>query len=220
MRQPQIRVVLIEDNRVACDQLAAVLEGQQANVEVVATASCVTAGLAQVQKTKPHIALVDADLCKSDSQLCLEGVRQMAPETRVIVMDVLPAREDIIGCIAAGANGFVLKDASVRDLVGTIQSVAQGKDVVPAPLTSVLWSQIAGEATAPTPPGQRLPAVPLTKRELQITHLIAEGLANKEIAQRINIATHTVKSHVHNILKKLGLRTRLQIAVQAGWADD
>jgi DNA-binding NarL/FixJ family response regulator len=95
--------------------------------------------------------------------------------------------------------------------VRTIRSVVQGVDVVPAALTGTLLSHIAQQALARHLPGVEQ-AVRMTKRERQIMDLIAEGLSNKEIAQRLNIATYTVKSHVHNILEKLALHSRLQIA--------
>jgi len=216
--QDPIRVVLIEDNRLARDRLAALLDGHP-NFEVAATAACVTTGLARIQETKPHVALVDAGLGNKDSQIWLKSAKDLAPEARVILMDVQPVREDIIEFIKAGANGFILKEATVDDFVGTIRSVAQGKSVVPASLTSTLLSYIADQPTVGTPPGSALHAATrMTKREREITDLIADGLTNKEIAQRLNIATCTVKSHVHNILEKLALHTRLQIAAHIRWA--
>lgn len=213
-RQEPIRVVLIEDNRLACDQLAALLDGDP-NFEVVATAASAMTGLAQVQEAKPHVALIDVGLCNSEAHRCFESVKQMAPETRVIMMDVQPAADDIVPLIEAGANGFILKDATVNDFVGTIRSVAEGRGVVPPPLTSVLWSHIAGAATSRTSFSGRIRSDSLTTREREVSALIAEGFANKDIGGRLGIATHTVKSHVHSILKKLGLRTRLQIAARS-----
>jgi DNA-binding NarL/FixJ family response regulator len=214
--QGPIRIVLIEDNRLARDQLVALLE-RQANVKVVATASCPTTGLAHVQETKPQIVLVGAGLGNNDSHLCLKSVKNMAPAARVILMDVLPVREDIVAFVKAGANGFILKDATGDDVVATIRSVAQGTDAIPAPLASMLLSYIADQALVGTAPGGLPTTVRITKREREITQLIAEGLANKEIAQRLRIATYTVKSHVHNILEKLALHTRLQLAAHTHW---
>ena len=112
----------------------------------------------------------------------------------------------------AGANGFIMKDATVQDLVSTIRSVALGADVVPPALTGTLLSHIAQQAAAIRQVPGAADAVRMTKREKEIMNLIAEGLSNKEIAQQLNIATYTVKSHVHNILEKLALHSRLQIA--------
>jgi DNA-binding NarL/FixJ family response regulator len=107
---------------------------------------------------------------------------------------------------------FVPKRVGTDDLVATVRSVAGGAAVVPPPLTSVLCSHIAklGGDDAPQPD-----AVRMSKREREVIELIAEGLRNKEIAQRLHIATDTVKSHVHAILEKLALHNRLQIAAHA-----
>jgi DNA-binding NarL/FixJ family response regulator len=130
------------------------------------------------------------------------------------MMDMLPEEEDVIDFIKRGANGFIAKDAALDELTNTIRQVANGGDVVPPQLTGTLLSHIAKQASVlrNTP---MMASVRMTKREQQITDLIAEGLSNKEIAQRLNIATYTVKSHVHNILEKLALHSRLQIAAHA-----
>lgn len=209
--QEPIRVVLIEDNRMARDRLASLLDGQP-NLKVVATAACTTTGLARVLETRPHIALVDAGLGNGDVQCCLTSVKSMAPETRVILTDMPAAVEDAVAFIKAGANGIIPKDATMGEFARTIRFVAEGTDVVPASLSSLLMSYIAGRGIVRVPPEVQPTGVTTTKREREIAGLIAEGLTNKEIAQRLNIAVHTVKTHVHHILEKLSLHTRLQIA--------
>ncbi len=209
----RILVLVIEDNRLVREGLAALLEAQP-DFKVVAAAEGTSAGLLQVRETKPHVVLVDASLGNHDSRHFVESVRKEAPESKVIVMDLLPAQEDIIAFIKAGAKGFIVKDATVDDFVRTIRSVAEGANVVPPALTRTLLSHIVDQAAAGSTSAVR-DAVQMTKREHEITSLIAEGLSNKEIAQRLNIATYTVKSHVHNILEKLALHTRLQISAHA-----
>lgn len=209
--QDPIRVVLIEDNRMARERLASLLDGQP-SFKVVAAAGGVTTALARVQETQPHVVLLDAGLGPDDVDRCLLSVKNMAPDARVILTDVSPTLEEVIAFIKAGANGIILKDATVDEFAGTIRSVAEGTDVFPASLSSMLLSYIAGRAIVRAPVDAPPPAVVTTKREQEVMDLIAEGLANKEIAQRLNIATHTVKTHVHHILEKLGLRSRLQIA--------
>ena len=209
----RILVLVIEDNRLVRDGLTALLDAQP-DFRVVAAAEGANVGLLQVVETKPHVVLVDAALGLNDSHSLVKSVRKEAPETKVIVMDLLPAQEDVIAFIEAGANGFIVKDATVDDFVQTIRSVAAGTDVVPHALTGTLLSHIVDQAVQRSPAGV-LEAVQMTKREQEITNLIADGLSNKEIAQRLNIATYTVKSHVHNILEKLALQSRLQIAVHA-----
>lgn len=207
-----IRIVLVEDNRLVRDQLAEVLE-RQPNVKVVARAASAAAGVAKVRELKPDVALVNAGLGPGEGQLCLESARQVAPEAKVILMDVFPDREDIVRLIKAGANGFILKDATIDDLVGTIRTVADGRNVLPGTLTPALWSYLATDPIAEESAGNgQRPAVRLTRREREITELIADGLANGQVARRLGVTVHTVKSHIHNVLNKLGLHSRLQIS--------
>jgi len=210
-------VLVIEDNRLVRDGLAALLGGHP-DLKVVAAAESATAGLAHMRETKPDVVLVDAALGNGDSHRLVRDLKSEGPRTRVIVMDLLPVQEDVIAFVRAGANGFIVKDATIDEFVRTIRSVSKGADVVPQSLTGTLLSHIADQAMSRKGPSV-LQAVRMTKRERQITDLIAEGMSNKEIAQRLNIAIYTVKSHVHNILEKLALHTRLQIAARAHKGD-
>ena len=209
----KILVLVIEDNRLVRDGLVALLN-EQPDLKVIASAEGANAGMIYVRESKPHIVLVDAALGNQDSHRLVESVMQEVPESKVIVMDLLPDREDVIAFIKAGASGFIVKDATVDDVVRTIRAVAEGGQVVPPALTGTLLSHIVDQALT-RDSASVVAAVRMTKRERGITELIAEGLSNKEIAQRLNIATYTVKSHVHNILEKLALHSRLQIAAHA-----
>jgi DNA-binding NarL/FixJ family response regulator len=157
------------------------------------------------------VVLLDLGLRNGDSLRIAETVRTEFPQARVIVMDLLPVHEDIVEFVHAGVAGFIMKDATLEDLVSTIRLVAQGTNVLPPQMTSSLFSEIARNAVAKGRP-QLIEAVRMTPRERQVVNLIAEGLSNKQIAARLHIATHTVKSHVRNIMEKLTLHTRLQIA--------
>jgi DNA-binding NarL/FixJ family response regulator len=214
----RILVLVIDDNRLVRDALRAVLEAQP-DFKVVAAVDGGSAGLRQVRGTKPHIALVDASLANHDAHRLVESVAKEFPESRVIVMDLLPAQEDVIAFVKCGASGFILKDATADDFIRTIRSVAEGAKVVPPAMTGMLLSHIVNQART-RDPATVVAAVRMTKRERGITDLIAEGLSNKEIAQRLNIATYTVKSHVHNILEKLALHSRLQIAAHTHRASE
>jgi DNA-binding NarL/FixJ family response regulator len=208
----KIRVLVIEDNRLLRDGLATLLDAQP-DFKVVAAAEGPDTGLLRVRETKPHVVLVDASLGSHSSHRFVETIRTAAPEAGVIVMDLLPVEEDVVEFVKAGATGFVAKGARVDDLVATVRSVAGGAKVVQPPLTGALFSYIASRVGRKAPPATD--AVRMSKREREVIDLIAEGLSNKEIARRLHIATDTVKSHVHNILEKLALHNRLQIAAHA-----
>jgi DNA-binding NarL/FixJ family response regulator len=153
-------------------------------------------------------------LRNGDSLRLAQRVKKDCPESRIVVMDLLPVQEDIVEFVHAGVAGFIMKDATIEDLVQTIRSVAAGAHILPPQMTATLFSEIARDAVARGRPGL-LDSVRMTQREREVIALIAEGLSNKEIASRLHIATHTVKSHVRNIMEKLALHTRLQIAAYA-----
>lgn len=208
-----IRVLVVEDNPLLRDGLAALLDAQ-ADLKVVAAADEPDAALRRLQETKPHVVLVDASLGSHSSRHFVERVRTAAPEAGVIVMDLLPVEEDVVEFAKAGATGFVAKGARLDELVAAVRSVAGGAPVVLPPFAGALFSYIAKRAVGPDANAAR-DAVRLSKREREVIDLIAEGLSNKDIARRLHIATDTVKSHVHNILEKLALNNRLQIAAHA-----
>lgn len=209
----RIRVLVIEDNRLARLGLAARLDAQS-DLKVVAAADGPDAGLMRARETKPQVVLVNALLGNHSSHRFVERVRKTAPEPKVVVIDLLPADDTIIEFARAGAAGFVPKRARIDDLVATVRSVAGGAKVVLPPLTGALFSCIANRAADRSVPAAS-DAVRMSKREREVIDLIVEGLSNKEIAQRLRIATNTVKSHVHNILEKLALHSRVQIAARA-----
>jgi DNA-binding NarL/FixJ family response regulator len=114
--------------------------------------------------------------------------------------------------VKEGVAGFILKDASLKDFLQTIRTVAKGIKVLPPPLTESLFSQIVEHALKSGSSKKIVASVRMTEREQDVINLIAQGRSNKEISAKLFIAVHTVKSHVHNILEKLALHTRLELA--------
>jgi len=206
-----ISVALIEDNRLVREGIASLLN-QHPDLKVVAGNS--NGDTALLRKVNPQVVLLDLGLRNGDSLRIAQQVRRDFPESKVIVMDLLPVHEDIVEFVHVGVSGFIMKDATLDDLVTTIRSVAEGAHVLPPQMTGSLFSQIARDAVAKGRP-ELLESVRMTPREREVINLIAEGLSNKEIASTLHIATHTVKSHVRNIMEKLTLHTRLQIAAYA-----
>ena len=206
----KIRILVIEDNRVLRDGITLMLN-EQADMHVTATMASGKNILLKASETKPHVILMDEDLKKFKESSVVESLKKKMPEAKVIGMGFIPSQSDIVEFVRQGASGFILKDANVKEFLGTIRSVAQGVKVLPPSLTGSLFSHVA-ELALKKGKGKISNAVRMTKREREIIVLIADGLTNKGIAQQLNIATHTVKSHVHNIMEKLALHTRLQIA--------
>jgi DNA-binding NarL/FixJ family response regulator len=208
-----IRILLVEDNRILREGIAAMIKGE-ADMTVVGASGGSESTLVQVGKLKPHVVLLDLGLRNQNGVHVLASLNKGFPEIKVIGMGLIPSQLDIVEWVEAGASGFILKDATVEDFLETIRSVARGAKVLPPSLAGSLFTHVIENALKKGK-GKLASAVRMTKREREIITLIAEGLSNKEIAQRLNIATYTVKSHVHNILEKLAIHSRLQIAMSA-----
>ena len=208
--EASISLVLIDDNRLLREGLAALIH-EQPGFTVLAASAEVGEALETVRDAKPDVVLLDFGLEDHDSLSLTATVHGEVPTARVIVMGLLPQQEDVANYVRAGASGFIMKDATFEDFFATIRAVAGGAEVLPPALTNTLFSQIARNI-AGGGKGQPLDLVRLTAREREVIALLGEGLSNKEIAVRLNVAIHTVKSHVHNVLEKLSLRSRLEVA--------
>lgn len=205
----RVHLLLIEDNRLLREGLAVMLK-EQPDLKVVASSGNSDAVL-KAKRLKPTVIILDLGLRSQNSLRLLGLFKKSAPDARVIGMDLVPVQEELVQFVQAGVCGFILKDATFGDFLRTVRTVAKGGKVLPPPLTSSLFSQIA-ENAARKGTGNPFSSVRMTRREREVVALISEGLSNKEIAQRLHLATDTVKSHVHNILEKLALHTRLEIA--------
>ena len=207
----KIRILLIEDNRLLREGLAAMLKKQQ-DMSVVETVGNGENILAIMKKHKPEVLLLDLGLRSRSSLSLVKSVKKNSSSPKIIVMDLIPLQADVLEFVQAGVSGFLLKDATVNEFLKTIRSVVKGLQVLPPNLTGSLFSQIIENAISGLQTSDIIDSVRMTKREKQVIELISEGHTNKEIAQELHLSTYTVKSHVHNILEKLALSTRVQIA--------
>jgi len=204
---------LIEDNRLLREGIAKMLNAE-ADMKVVSSSGNGDA-FETASKLSPDVVLLDLGLQDQDSLQVVELVKQRFPDTHVIVMDLVPAHAEVAEFVRAGVAGFILKDATLHDFLHTIRSVAQGTKILPPLMTSSLFSQIVEHALQGGQMKKLISAIKMTSREQDVIQNIAAGKSNKEIASELNIAVYTVKSHVHNILEKLALHTRLELATFA-----
>lgn len=206
----KIRVLLIEDNRFLREGITEILR-TKGGFAVDAHADGDDSSAQWEGMRSPDVILLDLGLEQENSLKLMGVLLERFPESRIVAMDILPDQDDIVQFVRAGGCGFILKNAPVEDYIKTIQSVAGGATILPAVLTKSLFTQIVESVLKS---GKTVPdhAIQLTKREREVVDLISQGMSNKEIAQELHIATFTVKSHVHNVLEKLELSTRLQIA--------
>lgn len=206
--------MIIEDNPLLREGISAIIK-RQSDMKVVSEAGSNKRPLQVIRDLKPNVLLLDLGLRNQSSLELVKTVRSEIPDTKVIVMDLAPTQADLLLFVRAGVSGFVLKDATTPDFLKTIRAVARGKKILPPLMTGSLFSQIVEQAIAGAITPRVIEAVRMTKRERQVIFLIADGLSNKEIAYKLHLSTYTVKSHVHNILEKLLLRSRVQIAKYA-----
>ncbi|MBI1804949.1 MAG: response regulator transcription factor [Ignavibacteriae bacterium] len=209
----KIRLLLIEDNRLLREGITSLIKKHD-DIRVVAALGANENILQKMRSFKPNVMLLDLGLRSQNSLQLVKAAKIDSPPTKVIVMDLIPLQADILEFVRAGVSGFILKDATIDDFLRTIRSVAQGTKVLPSLMTGSLFSQIVEHAVngARGTSSKLMESVRMTKRERQVIDLISDGMTNKEIAQKLHLSPYTVKSHVHNILEKLALHTRVQIA--------
>jgi DNA-binding NarL/FixJ family response regulator len=203
-------LILVEGNRLLREGLAAMVSHHE-DLQIAATLADCDMVLQKIQQLKPRVVLLDLGAGNHHHLPVIESITRDHGDVKVIVLNLLPDQADVTELVKAGVSGFLLKDASFDEFLKTIRLVAAGICVLPTPLANSLFSEIVNDEA------RRERALvssreTLTRREREIIRLIADGLSNKEIAQQLNLATFTVKSHVHNVLEKLALRTRVQIA--------
>ena len=204
-----LRVVIADDQPMMRAGFKAVLEAT-GNIEVVAEASNGLEAVEAAQRHAPDVVLMDIRMPELDG---IEATRRM-PRQRVLILTTFGLDEYIIEALRAGASGFLLKDAPTADVVAAVRAVAAGDAVLSPAITRQLLDQV----------GRRLPAAvsrepeelkQLTDREREVLRMLAVGLTNAEIAAALVLSEATVKSHVSNLLGKLGLRDRVQAVIYA-----
>ena len=204
------KILLVEDNRLLRDGIKALID-KQADLRILETSGGVHDPVLQARELQPQVVLIDLGLRNKNGLRIVSTLTRELPQTRVIGMGLMPSQLDIVEFVQAGAAGFILKDATIEDFLGTIRAVARGIRILPPLLTGSLFTHVVEHALREGK-GELTITVRMTKREREIIALIADGLSNKDMAHRLNIEIHTVKSHVHNILEKLALHSRLQIS--------
>jgi len=206
----RIRLLLIEDNKLLRDGMLSILKPHK-DIIIIAASGDSKNTLFKIQQLKPNVVLLDLGLRSQNSLHIVELVKKEFPEAKIIIMDLAPVQADILQYVKAGANGFILKDASLNDFLVTIRTVAEGATVLPPILVDSLFAQIVEHAVKEGKPKLK-EAVRMTKREREVIALLSDGMSNKEISQKMHVSTFTIKSHIHNIMEKLALHTRLEIA--------
>lgn len=210
----KIRILVLEENRLLREGIVSMINAQE-DMRVVSSPDSREKAELKIEKAKPDIALIDLGLLSKNSLLLVRTIKTKYPGLKIIVMDLLPLQEDIYEFVKAGASGFILKEAGVKEFLKTIRLVNKGQKILPSNLTGSLFSQIVTDAAKTPKVSGLVRSVRMTKRERQVIELISDGLSNKEIGWKLHLSPFTVKSHVHNILEKLAIHNRIEIAKYA-----
>ena len=207
-----IRVVLVDDDPLVRSALSLMLGGQS-DIEVVGEAGNGEAGLALVTELDPDVVLMDIRMPVMDGLEATQALHQRSSPPAVVVLTTFDADDHVVRAIAAGADGFLLKDTPPGDIVGAIRTVAAGDAMLSPSATRSLVSRL--RSTAPTDrtstAADRLTV--LTERELEVAVCVGRGLSNSEIASELYLSIPTVKSHVSRLLAKLDSTNRVQVAM-------
>jgi len=205
-----IKLLIIEDNELLRVGIRDLLEAHN-DIKVVSEMGDGENAVKKLLIFNPDIVLLDFSMQNQNIVEVVKSMKSEVPDIKIIGMGLMPTQTDIMELVHAGADGFILKNATVEDLVRSIHEVFEGGKVLPPPLAGSLFFQVVEHALLK---GKKIAkgAVIMSPREKEVIALIVEGMSNKEIATELNIATYTVKSHVHNIMEKLALHSRLQIA--------
>jgi DNA-binding NarL/FixJ family response regulator len=211
----KIHLLVVEDNRLLREGIITMLD-KEPDIRIAAALENGGAALSVMQKMTVDAVLLNLGPEHQNNVNLVRAIKKAKPDMHVMVMDLVELQSEILELVQAGVSGFILKDATGQELLQTIRSVADGVIVLPPYLAKSLFSQIVEHGGTLTSPAER---VRTTKRQRQVIGLIASGLTNKEIARQLHLSPYTVKSHVHNILEKFSLHTRVQIANQIHSAD-
>jgi DNA-binding NarL/FixJ family response regulator len=206
-----VRVLLADDQRLVRESLATVL-GLLDGIELVATASDGEEACAEVAAHRPQVVLMDLRMPRVDGTEATRRLRASHPDVSVIALTTYADDESVLGALRAGARGYLTKDASAEDIRAAILAVASGEAALDPSVQHHVVAAIAGQSTnaGQLPPSESALPDGLTPREAEVLALIADGLTNAEIAERLVVSPTTVKSHINHLFTKAGLRDRAQ----------
>ncbi|TDQ67494.1 two-component system nitrate/nitrite response regulator NarL [Maritalea mobilis] len=195
-RSTPIKIILIDDHPLVLEGIRSVLE-TYAHIEVVGAASSAKQGLKIATASKPDVVLMDINMPEMNGIDAIEVFKEQLPHTRLLMLSMHDSREYISTSTMYGASGYLLKDVSTDEIVHAIETVAAG---------GTYFSTGAAQALMADKPKSDI-ETPLTTREQAVLLLVAEGVSNREVAEKLDISVRTVETHRKNIKKKLGIST-------------
>ncbi|APU18017.1 MULTISPECIES: response regulator [Actinoalloteichus] len=218
MNEPAISVMVVDDHPIWRDGVARDLS--ERGYSVVATASDAESAVRIASTVRPDVVLMDLHLGEVSGVQAIIGLGAALPRTRVLVLSASGAHADVLEAVKAGASGYLLKSASVTELVDAVRQTAAGDAVFTAGLAGLVLGEFrrmasVSEGAADTPR--------ITERETEVLRLVAKGLSARMIATRLSLSHRTVENHVQSTLRKLQLHNRVELtryAIEHGLDDD
>ena len=206
-----IRVLLVDDHDLFRTGLRNLLEEQ--GVEIIGEAGDGALAVTQVRELAPDVVVMDLNMPGMTGVEATRQITSIAPLTRVLVLTISDHDTDVLDAILAGACGYLLKDASIQDLVTGIGAAARGESLISPHIAAKVLQRV--RATSAQPEIAEIIHAELSDREIEVLKLIANGKDNALIAAELHISPKTVKNHISNILMKLQIDNRIQAAVYA-----
>jgi DNA-binding NarL/FixJ family response regulator len=225
-----VRVLVVDDQQLIREGIASVLRIQD-GIEIIGTAADGREALEQAMSRQPDVILMDVRMPIMDGVLATQQVHREVPQCKILMLTTFDDEEYVLKALRVGASGYLLKDMPARDLAQAVHAVHRGIYQLDPAVMSRVMTALSGtthEASpkpspVATPPSQERPAsasrslkqAGLSEREIEVLRLVAKGATNREIAEQLVISEGTVKTHISNILSRLGLRDRTQAAIYA-----
>ena len=208
LRIESIRILIADDHAIVREGQRALVETEP-GMELVGEAADGAEAVQMARTLQPDVILLDLLMPRMGGVEAIREIKAHNSEARILVLTSFAEDERVYAAIKAGALGYLLKDASPREILAAIREVHRGEPSMPPVIAHKLMSELRRTSNLP------LTKDPLTERELEILKLVAQGLPNLEIAERLVISERTVRTHVSNILGKLHLANRTQVALYA-----
>ena len=209
MADEPVRVLIADDHRLMREGTAALLASDE-RIEVVGLAADGREAIELSGRRRPDVALLDLNMPEVRGIEACAAIRQGSPDTEVLILTVSEQEPDLYASLRVGAAGYLLKDIAPNDLVEAVLGAGRGEPLIPASMANRLLRELAGGT-----PEAADPLSALSEREREVLALLAEGLRNREIAERLVISEATVKTHVRHVLEKLRFRNRAEAAAFA-----
>lgn len=211
-----IRVYLVNDNRLLRESVKRLFDATS-DIGLVGTAATAATAIEDLSSVSPHIVLLQCNRSEGGYSCALQRVKARFSRIKVLMLGMSDDEEDFFTAIRYGATGYLLRDASTDDVLEAVRSLHRNEAVIPKSLSLALVELAAGVRAYPARSAYET-AAGLTIRECQVVPLIAAGFTNKQIADRLGISEQTVKNHLRNILRKLNVKHRFEVARQLAQA--